>query len=129
MAQTVRKWRTILSAMSCEVAWRVNSYVEGNRIPFETFRAGSRDPESAMDRAPLLGNLRVGQAFALELVGDFKHRPSFGDLHRVDVNVAAGNFPKDLPLVHRLIEKIFAGLQRAIVMPAAQEFERHGIGV
>src|SRR5271156_1370187 len=41
----------------------------------------------------------------------------------MDIDMAAGNLPETLPLVHRPFEKIFAGLQRVPVIPVAQKFE------
>ena len=45
----------------------------------------------------------------------------------MDVYMAAGNFPENRALVHRSFEKIFAGLQRMPVMPAAEKLEGHRI--
>ena len=65
----------------------------------------------------------VANSLPIELARHLKHRPAFGNGHRVDENLALGDFPEDFARIQRTVEKIFTGLQRFSKMPHAKEFE------
>jgi len=70
--------------------------------------------------------LRPQKTSRFQLACDIKHGFAFAHRERPLVHIAVGDAPEHVLAADRMIEKVFSGLQCALLMAPRVNFKRHG---